>query len=219
MKTMLFACFVTLLAGADAAGFLDLLFGVPTDPPGLLNMTNKHWFCHDLDCPAYEPMMTPPGYEKRRYEDSKWVATNVTTNNYGSSQNSQMFNKLFKYISGENSMHQKVPMTAPVLKHETPGATPGAASTHIMYFMVPHDMRVSTPAPTDPSVYLVTLPSMVVYVGSYSGYASQSKDTDALNALRAELKTTSSNSGYTFTAGYDSPFNLIHRHNEVWIVE
>ncbi|XP_033750423.1 heme-binding protein 2-like [Pecten maximus] len=219
MKTMLCATFLTLVMGADAAGFLDFLFGVPTDAPGLLNMTNKHWFCHDLDCPAYETMTTRPGYEKRRYEASKWVATNLTTTSFSSTENSQMFNKLFKYISGQNAMNQKIPMTAPVLKRHVPGATPQAPSTHIMYFMVPHDMQVSTPAPTDPSVYLVSLPPMVVYVGSYSGYSSESKDMAAFKTLRAELETTPFNTGYSFTAGYDSPFNIVHRHNEVWIPE
>ncbi|XP_060062814.1 heme-binding protein 2-like [Ylistrum balloti] len=216
MKTMLFSFLVTLVVGTDAAGLLDFFFGgTPTDAPGLLDMTNQHWFCHNLDCPAYETMLTTPGYEKRRYEASKWVATNTTS----SQKNSQLFQKLFHYISGDNALSQKINMTAPVLKRHVPGANPQAASTHIMYFMVPHKMQDSTPAPTDPSVYFVTLPPMVVYVKSYSGYSSESKDMTAFNALRAELKMTTFDSAYAFTAGYDSPFNLIHRHNEVWIPE
>ncbi|XP_069136615.1 heme-binding protein 2-like [Argopecten irradians] len=217
MKTLLLATLVTLMVGTDAAGFLDFLLGVPTDAPGLPLMTNKHWFCHDLDCPAYEVLANTTGYEKRRYEATKWVATNLTSASFSSGENSKMFNKLFQYISGQNSIQQKIPMTAPVLKRHAPGATPGAPSTHIMYFMVPHNMHASTPTPTDPSVYLVSLPPMIVYVGSYGGYSSESKDMAAFHALRAELGKTPYNTRFSFTAGYDSPFNLVHRHNEVWI--
>ena len=55
-------------------------------------------------------------------------------------------------------------MTAPVLRKIIPGATPGADNMFIMHFMVPHNMQASAPAPTDPQVYLTTLPPMKVYV-------------------------------------------------------
>ncbi|XP_069136614.1 heme-binding protein 2-like [Argopecten irradians] len=216
MKAMLLATLVTLVVGTNA-GFLDNLFGAKTDPPGLVGMSNKHWFCHDLDCPAFETTDTRTGYEKRRYESTKWVATNLTEVGFTNAENTLMFGKLFQYISGKNAQNEKIPMTAPVLRRHVPGATPTTPSTYVMYFFVPHNMQTSAPAPTDPSVYLVDLPPMIVYVGSFSGRTSNTKEADAFRALRAELGTTPYSTGYTFTAGYDSPFNILHRHNEVWI--
>lgn len=43
------------------------------------------------------------GYELRRYEASQWVATRNIITNYDSREKSQMFFKLFHYISGNNT--------------------------------------------------------------------------------------------------------------------
>ena len=58
----------------------------------------------------------------------------------------------------------KIPMTAPVVKTVIHGAGPACEATFIEHFMIPHNMQTNTPQPTDPKAYLVTMPSMNVYV-------------------------------------------------------
>ena len=81
-------------------------------------------------------------------------------------------------------------------------------------------MQVDTPAPTDETVFLQTLPALDAYVASFAGYATGSiyldkaKETvQALEDAGVELDTS-----YFYTAGYDSPFRLRNRHNEVWLL-
>lgn len=61
---------------------------------------------------------------------------------------------------------------------------------------------------------------MDVYVRSFGGWATGSKyieaAADATKALEAAGYATSSD--HFFTAGYDSPFRLTNRHNEVWLL-
>lgn len=61
---------------------------------------------------------------------------------------------------------------------------------------------------------------MSVYVASYGGYAS---DKDILAHARSlveklEAAGKAYKSEHYFSAGYDSPFRLIGRHNEVWVM-
>ena len=58
----------------------------------------------------------------------------------------------------------KIPMTAPVVKTVIHGAGPACEDTFIEQFMIPHNMQTNTPQPTDPKAYLVTMPSMNIYV-------------------------------------------------------
>ena len=58
----------------------------------------------------------------------------------------------------------KIPMTAPVVKAVIHGAGPACEATFIEHFMIPHNMQTNTPQPTDPKAYLVTMPSMNIYV-------------------------------------------------------
>jgi hypothetical protein len=55
-------------------------------------------------------------------------------------------------------------MTAPVVKTVIHGAGPACEATFIEHFMIPHNMQTNTPQPTDPKAYLVTMPSMNIYV-------------------------------------------------------
>jgi hypothetical protein len=46
------------------------------------------------------------GYELRQYEASKWVMTNLTTMVFTDNDDKAMFDKLFYYISGNNSVRK-----------------------------------------------------------------------------------------------------------------
>jgi hypothetical protein len=102
--------------------------------------------------------------------------------------------------------------------HYTEGATTNfTVSFYVPYaYQPPHD---GPPQPSDASVHLQTLEKMTVAVTSFGGHAEQS----VVIAKAAELSQLLSGSGLKFDeenwyfAGYDDPFRLTNRHNEIWI--
>jgi hypothetical protein len=75
------------------------------------------------------------------------------------------------------------------------------------------------PSPTNPDVFLSTTPGMDVYVISYSGFSNGDTAKAKAAELMAKLKAAGEDydASAWFTAGYDSPFTMGNRHNEVWI--
>jgi hypothetical protein len=128
--------------------------------------------------------------------------------------------RLFKYISGANEEGRKVPMTAPVITKVTPAQGPFCEDSFAISFFVPFDFQSAPPKPTDELVEVVTLPPMDVYVLGFGGFATGAgyldKAAEAVKALDGAGLAYSSE--FFYTAGYDSPFRLRNRHNEVWIM-
>ncbi|XP_048733058.2 polypeptide N-acetylgalactosaminyltransferase 1-like [Ostrea edulis] len=158
------------------------------------------------------------GYELRRYEASQWVATRNIITNYDSRENSQMFFKLFHYISGNNTASMKIPMTAPVVTTYTPGIGMNNQQTVTeMHFMIPHNMQPYPPSPTDSTVYVTMLPTQDVYVKSFGGFTNHMTNLVKVTELKNEINNISMYyDDHFYTAGYDGPYS-VNRHNEVWL--
>ncbi|KAK3096902.1 hypothetical protein FSP39_004603 [Pinctada imbricata] len=179
------------------------------------NNNDKPAFCHDLDCPRYTLLKSFAGYELRRYEMTQWVTARTITNNYSRQINSEIFFSLFRYISGNNTAGTKIPMTAPVLNIVTPGSTNEQSSVYEMHFMIPHNMQPFPPAPTEPTVYITTLPPMDVYVKTFSGFADMAQSEQMVTSLKHSINNASLYDNTLFmTAGYDGPYTIVNRHNE-----
>ncbi|XP_048733056.2 heme-binding protein 2-like [Ostrea edulis] len=180
---------------------------------------NLPGFCNNLDCPRFSVLQTfKAGYELRQYEASKWVMTNLTTMVFTDADDKAMFDKLFYYISGNNSIHSKIPMTAPVLREVFHGPGPTCESTFMTHFMIPFSLQSNTPAPTDPHVYIRDLPVMKVFVRTFGGRPAAEDYMNELQTLADQIGTSARyESAYYFFAGYDSPYKVSNRHNEVWL--
>jgi len=176
--------------------------------------------CHGLDCPKYTVLNSTQAWELRRYEASKWAATNATAM-HKDEVNSQMFQKLFQFISGNNKEATKIAMTAPVLTTIIHGAGPNCRSEYTMHFMIPFAHQAKPPTPSDPDVFLVDQPAMDVFVGSFGGWARDQNYIDALGTLSQAVAQTgdSVREDFFFEAGYDGPYTFRNRHNEVWLVK
>lgn len=122
------------------------------------------------------------------------------------------FYKLFKYISGENLTGQKLEMTAPVRVVVTPGTGPACADKFSIAFFIP-------PPASDPTVSIVTTPESTYYSHGFSGWATGATYADRARSVAAALEGAGReiDDSYFGTAGYDSPFRLRNRHNEVWL--
>lgn len=75
------------------------------------------------------------------------------------------------------------------------------------------------PSPTNRAAYIKSLPALQVWVLSFGGTSNEAMDkakaTELMTKLRAAGQKFDASSWWT--AGYNSPFDLIDRHNEVWV--
>ena len=192
------------------------------------------WFCHGIDCPQFKTLDHTKDYDTRAYPAGlKWTSTIVTGLEYDAAV-SAGFRRLFGYISGQNEVQVKVPMTAPVRVRVTPGAGPFCESNFTVSFFVPFvkgepGTQIDAPKPTDPEVFEETdLSALTVYARSFPGYADEKKLLAESRTLAAALERDGKKGGgggggegkksSFFFAGYDSPFRVLGRHNEVWYV-
>jgi hypothetical protein len=62
-------------------------------------------------------------------------------------------------------------------------------------------------------------PSMEVYVMPYSGWSTPSIEREKATQLIKKLEAAKEpfSTQHWFTAGYDGPYSLANRHNEIWI--
>lgn len=73
------------------------------------------------------------------------------------------------------------------------------------------------PAPSDSAVFVEDTPAFDAYVVSYGGWQTTAKFTSHAAELSQALqeKGVSVRGDAYYAVGYDSPFRLLHRHNEV----
>lgn len=131
-----------------------------------------------------------------------------------------MFEKLFKYIQGENVKKEKIDMTAPVAVSTKLKEGNSSVLVIRMHFFVPPSQEKTIPEPTREDVNIVSYPAGCFYVHSFGGFVMSVGEK--LLQKQKELEESLKKAGKAYDksdmvyAGYDSPFRLIFRHNEVW---
>eukprot|EP00027_Filamoeba_sp_ATCC50430_P006790 CAMPEP_0168557244 /NCGR_PEP_ID=MMETSP0413-20121227/9321_1 /TAXON_ID=136452 /ORGANISM="Filamoeba nolandi, Strain NC-AS-23-1" /LENGTH=204 /DNA_ID=CAMNT_0008588261 /DNA_START=10 /DNA_END=624 /DNA_ORIENTATION=- len=178
---------------------------------------DEPWFCHDIDCPVYTSVENTTVYEIRKYDVSYWVSTLVEDISLDSALDTG-FDRLFNYISGQNSQNEEIPMTAPVRAVIQPGAGPNCDSNFTVSFFVPFAYQTNTPQPTNPLVFLEEDNSIEVAVISFGGEAHDEVVVAKAHGLADALDKdgVSYEAEPYFFAGYDPPYRIRNRHNEVW---
>lgn len=207
----------------DKQGIIDAIeAGVKTISNGPSSETNEvsnvqqPAFCHDLNCPQFTVIEDHKEYQLREYVASSWVTTSMNGVDYDTA-GSRMFMKLFGYISGKNDKKETITMTCPVIVRVIPGQGPTCENNFTMsFFNIPN---VTPPKPSEEDVYLSDLPKLRAYVRTFGGFASMKdwiSEADQLaKALSADAKYVTD---FFYTGGYDAPFKLFNRHNEVWFI-
>lgn len=158
-------------------------------------------------------------YEVRTYHATKWVSTSLKGLDLDPAMNTG-FRRLFKYISGTNQNRVKVEMTAPVTGFVEPGAGPACESTFTVSFYIPEEHQENPPPPSDPDVFIEHRPQFTAYVRTYGGFSTQQTKLLELQKLLDSLRRDGAEHVERpyYVAGYDSPFKLSHRRNEVWVL-
>jgi hypothetical protein len=161
--------------------------------------------------------------EIRRYGPTKWVMTSMNRYTQADDKSSSsLFMRLFGYISGSNESKKKIPMTAPVMStYSSTDGNPINSNSKFMMSMGFYVAGAESPKPTSDDVFLNNAQSMVVAVARFGGFAKFGdfvKNRDALvKALGAEA--VNYDTVNFWTAGYDAPYKLFFRRNEVWLIQ
>ncbi len=185
--------------------------------------------------PSYQLLREEPPFEIRAYP-SLTVASTPMGAGLGEGTGGA-FQRLFNYISGDNSGEREVAMTAPVIQQ--PGAAaaeesagkkiemtapvlqqPSAGGEWRMLFVLPDDMTAETaPVPAESSVRIEMLPARRVAAIRFSGFLRDSNVVEAREQLLDWMKAEGlSPAGPAEVAGYNPPWTLPwFRRNEILI--
>ncbi|XP_056301558.1 heme-binding protein 2 [Danio aesculapii] len=187
----------------------------------MLKAIGQTLFSSGLQNPKYTAQESKgDSYEVRTYQATNWVSTAVT----GMEQDPAMstgFRRLFKYIQGSNEKKSKVEMTTPVSCLIDPGAGPACESTFTVSFYIPEEHQADPPKPTDPDVFIENRKEFTAFVRTFGGFANSESCREELLKLIESLKSDGMKfkEAPFYRAGYDSPFKLTGRRNEVWLIK
>lgn len=159
---------------------------------------------------------------------SSRIAAQATVATTGSSGRSEAFQLLFNYIAGANTAaglgSARVAMTTPVqvgarrIAMTTPvQATDSTGPVQMQFFLPAKYTSENAPAPSDPRVEIVTVPSETIAALRFSG--SGRDFSEQQSALLAALGASQWRpSGAPFSLTYDAPFTIpFLRRNEAGV--
>ena len=150
------------------------------------------------------------GFEIRSYEATLFTAVKLSTNGYKNSS-SKGFSILAGYIFGKNERNEKISMTSPVSMSLEDSIT--------MMFMVPKKLnKEMLPKPIQSGIEFKEEPAKTLAAITFGGWANDAKIEKYKNELKAALKKESieySNKFYFF--GYNAPYEIINRKNEILV--
>ena len=159
----------------------------------------------------YEVIKSYHKFEIRRYEPA--LFSSVILEKKGYKENSgEGFRILAGYIFGGNESNEKIAMTSPVAME--------LGDTSKMMFMVPESYQLENlPTPNNSKIVFEKKEEKIMAAIQFSGWADDEKIEKnkliLINELEKEKLLT--NGKFTFL-GYNAPFELTNRRNEV-IVE
>jgi hypothetical protein len=174
--------------------------------------------CLALEQPSYQVVKKlSDNVEIRKYAPSKWVsASAISTCETIRGQNSALFQRLFGYISGQNNQNSKIEMTSPVLTQvKSIGDSKNCQMT--MSFYIPKVNQANTPVPTG-NALLQQFDEVTVAAIRFGGMATISDYEYQRNLLTQSLGSdlNTFDNVNMITAGYNAPYQLVGRTNEVW---
>lgn len=157
----------------------------------------------------YTVLATMGGLEVRHYPEALSASVVRSGSAYRDVANNS-FRSLAGYIFGGNAEGRQIAMTAPV--HMEMGA-----DSSRMRFIMPEGLTMdSMPAPNDPGVKLERMPAETLAVLRFGGFAKDEaiaqRSKELMDMVReAGLETR----GPVRFLGYDPPWQLVARRNEV----
>lgn len=162
-----------------------------------------------IETPNYRVIKILGDVEIREYPQMILAQTKLGGKRYESNGNNG-FSVVANYIFGGNQQQQKIAMTAPVIM----SMSDEEAS---MSFVMPRQYQLSElPVPNSNAVSLVKQDSMTLAVLRFGGFSSDEKIAKHAQLLAQVLeKNNIRTKGSLIYMGYNAPWDLINRRNEV----
>ena len=164
----------------------------------------------DIETPDYKVLKTIDEVELRLYPKMVVAKTSLSDKSF-ENQGSNGFRTIANYIFGGNEKNQKIAMTAPVVMEMSDSAT--------MYFVMPKQYKKEElPNPSSKNVQIVEEAPKTLAVISYGGYSSDKKiEKHQKELMQVLIKNNIKTKGAFMYMGYNSPWDVINRKNEVAI--
>jgi hypothetical protein len=162
----------------------------------------------DIESYPYDVVKAYDKFEVRSYESSLFTSVKLQTGSYEQASG-QGFSALAGYIFGGNDKNEKIAMTSPV--------TMSLEDSMTVMFMVPKQYdKDKLPKPNLSSVQFREEPARKMAVISFGGWANSEKIAEYRKELTAALDTEGiTHTDNFFFFGYNPPYELINRKNEV----
>ncbi len=171
----------------------------------IVSFTSKN-----IETPKYKVIKTYDEVEVRLYPKMVVAKTNLADKSFDD-QGSNGFRTIAGYIFGGNEKNEKIAMTAPVVMNMGDSAS--------MYFVMPKSYDKSElPTPNSKNVQIVEVAEKTLAVISYGGFSSDEKIEKHRKQLEQILqKNKLQTKGAYLYMGYNAPWDIINRKNEVAI--
>ena len=171
----------------------------------IVSFTSKN-----IETPKYKVIKTYDEVEVRLYPKMVVAKTNLADKSFDN-QGSNGFRTIAGYIFGGNEKNEKIAMTAPVVMNMGDSAS--------MYFVMPKSYDKSElPTPNSKNVQIVEVAEKTLAVITYGGFSSDEKIEKHRKQLEQILqKNKLQTKGAYLYMGYNAPWDIINRKNEVAI--
>ena len=181
---------------------------------------------HAIEEPEFQIVRSLPDIEVRQYA-AYTVAEILVAGPQGDAGN-QAFPILAGYIFGKNKGEKRFAMTAPVtqaavpvkLEMTAPVTQTATPAGYLVQFVLPKGVTVANaPEPLDARVQLREVPPTQLAVIRYSGFWSESNDSEHLSKLQTALRSAGLTwAGEPVYSRYNAPFTpWFMRRNEIWL--
>jgi hypothetical protein len=164
----------------------------------------------ETETPKYELIEKYDRFEIRRYPKMILATTNMGVGNY-SRNSSKGFRTVASYIFGGNDKNKKISMTAPVMA--------SLEDSMRMSFIMPAEYEMDElPLPNNDNVEIQVQPERMMAIISFAGFANDYDIKYYTKILQEQLVFEGLDAnGKVYFQGYDPPFKLFNRTNEVAI--
>jgi hypothetical protein len=178
-----------------------------------------------IEEPRFEVLEKEGGFELRGY--SPYIVAETRVDAGFEDAGGVAFQRLFRYISGNNIAQQKIPMTAPVTQSRgekismtAPVSQVADGNAWLVAFTLPSSYTlVTAPRPLDTTIRIREVPAQRVACWRYSGRWTASNFREHEGLLRERIKARGLvAAGDAVLARYNPPFTpWFMRRNEVLI--